>query len=88
MNRLESEMILVGGGFVLAPVVACVVAVPWFMVTREPLLPIISGTVVGMGVYIGGCWLHSRCHPNSTETDEAGAAEKDTNAVESSGQKQ
>lgn len=88
MDRQKSELILVGGGFLLSPVVACAVAIPWFLVTREPLWPIIVGTVVGMGFYIGGCWLHSRSHPGLPGTDVEELPEKEKEAVEASKKKQ
>jgi hypothetical protein len=88
MNREKSELILIGGGFLLAPVAACAVAIPWFLMTREPLWPIIVGTVVGMGFYIGGCWLHSRSHPGLPGTDMAESAEKQKDVVETSKKKQ
>lgn len=83
MDRQKSELILIGGGFLLSPVAACAVAIPWFLVTREPLWPIIVGTVVGILVYIGGCWLHWRSYPGlpGTDTDIEKSAAKDRETV-------
>ena len=64
MNKIESEFLWIGGAFFLAPVVACAVALPLFMVTKNALCSIVAGTVVAMAVYVAGCWLHVRNCPS------------------------
>lgn len=76
MNKTESEAILIGGAFLLAPVIACLAAWPFFGF-KNALWPIGIGTVAGMAVYIGACLLHRHLYRESNDDEKAGEATDD-----------
>ncbi len=69
MNKTQGEVVLIGGAFLLAPVIACAVAIPFFG-CKNPLWPIAIGTIAAMAVYIGACLLHSWLYQEESDDEE------------------
>lgn len=57
---MDKELLYVGGGFLLAPVIGLGAAMPFVLMQTNPLIPISVGTVAVMAVYVIGCMLHDR----------------------------
>lgn len=52
---MKNELVYIGGSCLLAPILACAIALPAYMVTRNALFCIIAGTLIGMGIYVAAC---------------------------------
>lgn len=57
---MDKELLYVGGGFLIAPIVGIAAAAPFMPMQANPLIPISVGTIAAMSVYILGCVLHER----------------------------
>ena len=70
MSKARNEMLLIGGACILAPVVACAIAIPLFMVTKSAILTMVIGTITAMAMFVIACLLHVRLHRDDSQEDE------------------
>lgn len=61
MNKAERELLILTCAFVLAPLIACLTAWPFFG-SSSAIVPIAVGTAAGMAVYISSYLLHIRAN--------------------------
>lgn len=62
MDEIESEIVLLGGAFTLAPIVGCAIAIPLFLYTGQAFWSMVIGTVAGMAIYVAACLIQRRLH--------------------------
>ena len=66
MDKALIEFLLMGVSFILAPIVACLVSVPFFD-SERPIVPVVLGTISGMSVYVGAYFLSRKIRRSPDE---------------------
>lgn len=73
MNKAKStdEFLVIGGAFVLAPIVAGGVSIPLYNLTQNASVVVMISSIIGMGIYIGACMYYSKAQNQSLNTNVA-----------------